>query len=749
MFIGTEEGSILEYNIEEDPFTITLSQVYKQVITKMTKLLILEKSRSLAILSEGLVSISDYSQPTLNLVLLPRIKGITCIERSLFQNNNRSDTLAVGVKRGLVIYSISPYEAIENELIPLPYTPTSFQFIEETKVITSTRRGIYLVDTAARTCQELFSVNESTISSAISKSHYMAAHVPNTPVLDSTSNKVIVYPHKDFVYCTKDLNCYKVNMYSKKYELLFQWTALPSHITVDDYYTIALIESIIEIRSLKTGSILQQFAIGQGTIMNLGDLIYIASSKNVWRLLPLDFDEQIDELLAHNRFEDAEAFINELDFATIQEKQANVVKVRGVYAQYLFNVKKEYAEAVSVLEKLNASPVDVLGLYPDIMDNVQDYQSDKVALQVLGLYLSKERVKLITYRNELTTQMNQTAKNAINKSPYFDTSIEDALSDCKCLLEFVETALLQVYLTTNSTLLGSLLRVENSCNYERTVALLIRFKVISSSNEKNNELIDFYKAKGQHQKALTFMKMISENDDYEHMVFYLQHLDLNKHVDTVLEFAKYPLETNPSMGIKIFTENYQKITPENKLKIFEFLDKLSSDFGIQYLENLVNNNFDSDVNINTKLLLKYMKICIDNPKNPNSRQKFENFIYHNKYYNELEMLDSIPKKQFLVEQTHILSRLHRYEEALEIFVYDIQDFQLAEDFCIKHYKHGSSLSNTLFTYLYRLYTQSENKNDQETLKYLNNHGYKLDAGKVFTTNKDYFYVRVQHKISKP
>ncbi|KAJ3312049.1 Vam6/Vps39-like protein [Boothiomyces sp. JEL0838] len=729
MFIGTEEGSILEYNIEEDPFTITLSQVYKQVITKMSKLLILEKSRSLAILSEGLVSISDYSQPTLNLVLLPRIKGITCIERSLFQNNNRSDTLAVGVKRGVIIYSISPCEAIENELIPLPYTPTSFQFIEETKIITSTRRGIYLVDTAARSHQEIFSVNESSLTSAMAKSHYMAAHVASVPKLNSASNEVIFNPNEDFVYCTKDTQCYKVNMQTKISEALFQWTAQPSHITVDDYYTVALIESIIEIRSLKTGSILQQFAIGQGTIMNVGELIYIASAKNVWRLLPLDFDEQIDELLAQNRFEDAEAFINELDFATVQEKQSNVIKVRGVYAQYLFNVKKQYAEAVSVLEKLNASPVDVLGLYPDIMDNAPEYQSDKEALHILGLYLSKERVKLITYRNELTSQMDQKAKSAINKSPYFDTSIEDALSDCKCLLEFVETALLQVYLTTNSPLLGSLLRVENSCNYERTVALLIRFK-------KNNELIDFYKAKGQHQKALTFMKMVSENNDYEHMVSYLQHLDLNKHVDTVLEFAKYPLETNPAQGIKIFTENYQQITSENKMKIFEFLDKLSSELGIQYLENLVNNNFDNDVNINTKLLLKYLQICMEQPKNQTARQNFENFIYYNNYYRETDILDALPKQKFLIEQTHLLSRLHRYEEALEIFIYDIQDFKMAEDFCIRHYKHNSSLSNTLFTYLYRLYIQSENKNDQETIKFLNNHGYKLDAGKVFQTNSD-------------
>lgn len=38
-----------------------------------------------------------------------------------------------------------------------------------------------------------------------------------------------------------------------------------------------------------------------------------------------------------------------------------------MYAQYLFNVKLQYEEAIQVLENLSASPFDVVELYPDIM----------------------------------------------------------------------------------------------------------------------------------------------------------------------------------------------------------------------------------------------------------------------------------------------------------------------------------------------------------------------------------------------
>jgi hypothetical protein len=40
----------------------------------------------------------------------------------------------------------------------------------------------------------------------------------------------------------------------------------------------------------------------------------------IWRLLPLDFDDQIDELIANKRFTEASAFIEELDFESEEDK---------------------------------------------------------------------------------------------------------------------------------------------------------------------------------------------------------------------------------------------------------------------------------------------------------------------------------------------------------------------------------------------------------------------------------------------
>jgi hypothetical protein len=38
--------------------------------------------------------------------------------------------------------------------------------------------------------------------------------------------------------------------------------------------------------------------------------------------------------------------------------------VRGLYAHHLFAKESKYEEAISLLEELKASPVDVINLYP-------------------------------------------------------------------------------------------------------------------------------------------------------------------------------------------------------------------------------------------------------------------------------------------------------------------------------------------------------------------------------------------------
>jgi hypothetical protein len=463
----------MEYEIEEDPFIIELKAVHKKAI-KAQKLLILPKSRSLAILYDGTLAFAEYTTD-LKTVPLTR-KGITTIARSRHSLHN-TDLVAVGFKKGLMILSVSAYEVIESEIIPFSAIPTQIEFITEKKMVVCTKSAVYLVDSEAKSSTEIFRMEDQPLFSTKNDSFF--ACVLETPSIQVDANAgQIISVEKKTVFFSNSLEFYKVDLSTKEQTLLFSWPEIPLGVLVDDYYAVGLISNTIHVRSLKTGFLLQSFTLPHCTTLIYGDTVYAFSGFCVWRLLPLDFDDQIDELLVSNRFKDAQTLIDELDFADEKDRNSNIVKVKGVYSQYLFNVEKNYEEALKVLESLNASPMDVVELYPDIMDEKDGPCSEHSALFHLGQYLARERSRLLIYIKDLSSQIVKWNESLTSfKSISALEEIELTLNDSRNILEFTETALLQVYLISNNPLLGPLLRMQTSCNYERTVALLLKYKV--------------------------------------------------------------------------------------------------------------------------------------------------------------------------------------------------------------------------------------------------------------------------------
>jgi hypothetical protein len=165
IFIGTTDGSILDYSIEEDPFSITLLQVHKNVRKNINQILILPRSRQIAIISNGSIFMGDYTS-TMTMVQIEKIRDVRSIARSKFEEQH-FDTLAIGTKRGIVIYQITPYEMIEGTTIRLPSTPVTLQFISKNAVLFSAQRGVYLVDISDSKCQKIFSINDPLFQKSI------------------------------------------------------------------------------------------------------------------------------------------------------------------------------------------------------------------------------------------------------------------------------------------------------------------------------------------------------------------------------------------------------------------------------------------------------------------------------------------------------------------------------------------------------------------------------------------------------
>ena len=160
-----------------------------------------------------------------------------------------------------------------------------------------------------------------------------------------------------------------------------------------------------------------------------------------------------------------------------------MVKVKGCHAQHLFVFEKNYKKAIEVLKELNASPLDIIELYPDFSE--LDMKADTIdisALQELALYLASERSKLSTLEKVLKDKIYESNHGITSFKSFINLDqLQSSFEDSKTLLEFVETNLMHIYLMIDSPLLGPLVRVNNSCNHVRTVTLLSKYKVCAGN----------------------------------------------------------------------------------------------------------------------------------------------------------------------------------------------------------------------------------------------------------------------------
>ncbi|KAI8913372.1 hypothetical protein EDD86DRAFT_200415 [Gorgonomyces haynaldii] len=672
LFVGTADGSILVWDIEDEPsFKIDLTSVAKQFGKKpIQQLVYLPVSRSLVVVKDDVV-LCDTS---LSAITHLEFKNHRLISRG---RPSTVDTLFVSFKRKIVQYQVSSAQVSELRTFTLMGTPLTLHHLSNQLVFGSSK-SVYSLDLITGSSKSLFTNNELGYLQFIQQSKY--------PHLTATLNDSTC-----LVSVGKEL--YKLDLVSFQSQKLFEWEEQPSCIYGQDYYCLGFTDSKIYIKSLKTGSLLQKLDF-EKISFSVAQFCLIANDQSLWRLLPVDFDDQIDDLLLKNRFDDATQFIEELDFESEQDKQHNIIKVKGMYAQFLFKIERKFEKAIEILEDLNASPLDVLDLYPDL-EEIQERE----ALYALSLYLARERTRLSKYRNKQTQRRVSIS--------YADISDQPMLSDALYLSELVDTTLLRVYVQMQSPLLGSLLRVENYCHKETCEQEL-------KKHSKIKELLDFYKTRGLHQQALEYLKL-----DTRQTIQYLVPFDIDSNLELVFEYSKKCFEET-SEALDIFTEN--QIGQQSRVPIFEFLDQLKPDLAKQYLEYLVFELHDETLEINNVLLFRYLDAYKESSR---AQDKLISFIHENTFYDHETALERLPKDDLLEERAYVLSLLNRHKEALEILV-SLCAFAKAEHYCEQHHSLESAESKRVYDDLLSIYV-AKDRDLEDNLHFMNKYGRFLDC----------------------
>ncbi|CAO3623144.1 unnamed protein product [Cunninghamella blakesleeana] len=374
------------------------------------------------------------------------------------------------------------------------------------------------------------------------------------------------------------------------------------------------------------------------------------------------------------------------------------------------------------------------------MQNHHAHQKELVSLT--GIHLHDAITYLIRFltdkRQKLSKQissLNVTTSNGTLASS--DEKLNELIQEAT----LVDTTLLKSYMMTNDALVGPLLRVQNHCDVKECETIL-------SDKKKYKELVDLYNCKGLHSNALGLLSRLGQQPDGPlrgvlPTIRYLQRLGVD-HFDLVLQYSKWVLETDPSYGMDIFIDDLGEVESFPRDRVLHHLASISDDLAIQYLEYIMNELHDKTPEFHNRLAIAYLDKIKSNQVSEEekitTRTKLLHFLVESTYYKTEKILATLPKNDLFEVRAILLSHMGQHDQALDIYVYKLKNYSMAEEYCTKIYREDPEKGSKMYLTLLRVYLQPSEAKDkpkrkpllEPALDLLAHHGSHVDAFEVLS-----------------
>ncbi|KAK2871590.1 hypothetical protein FQN49_003022, partial [Arthroderma sp. PD_2] len=259
----------------------------------------------------------------------------------------------------------------------------------------------------------------------------------------------------------------------------------------------------------------------------------------------------------------------------------------------------------------------------------------------------------------------------------------------------VDTTLFRALMFATPSLAGSLFRIDNFCDPDVVMEKL-------EQTARYGDLIDFLFGKRLHRSALEQLKKFGQRENEEETspelhgptrtVAYLQNLPPDM-IDLILEFAEWPLQSDPELGMEIFladTENAETLPRE---RVLEFLNKIDAKLAIRYSEHVIDELNDLTPDIHHRLLILYLEqllkgkmssdVFSNDDEREGCRHKLLKMLETSEQYSPAKMLDRLPRDdpEFFEPRAVTLSKMGQHRQALEIYVFKLDNPEKAEEYC--------------------------------------------------------------------
>lgn len=330
----------------------------------------------------------------------------------------------------------------------------------------------------------------------------------------------------------------------------------------------------------------------------------------------------------------------------------------------------------------------------------------KAAVLALCSFLAQSRVQLQKHINKDGTlkepikvgeEIDITTlqfKNLIMIPDHLDLKMVDWQTELLKVAGLVDTTLFRAYMHALPSLAGPLFRLDNFCDPQ-----VVEEKLYESG--RYQDLIDFLYGKKLHREALELLEKFGKNEAAEEVmpalrgpartVGYLQQLPPEM-IDIILEFALWPLQTNPEMGMEVFVADTENAESLPRDRVLSFLSPLDHKLAMQYLEHIINELNDGTPEFHQDLVDEYLEKVKSHKyaegESPEQyRNKLEDFLRKSSKYNKVKTFKQLPVEDpdLYESRAIVLSAMGNHKQALSIYVFQVKDFAKAEDYCNRTY----------------------------------------------------------------
>jgi len=367
------------------------------------QLAIIKEANILVSLSDSYVSIHDLQSYALQ-ERLEKTKGATsfAVTSDIVKDANTGipsivSRLAVAVKRKIILWLWQDMELSEEATeVILVAAVKSLTWATGTKLVAGMDPGFVMVDVDS---QEISDINKpgglgdaggqsgsrfGAITSSGMGYMGMGSWVPKPMATRLGEGQMLLAKDVNTLFIDTDGNAIEKRQ--------IPWPSAPEAIGYSYPYMLALqppSKGGLEVRNPDTLSLLQTIALPNANFLHVpqpnislahaGKGFLVASDRCIWRMDALDYDSQIDELVASGRYDEAISLLGMLEDTLLKDKRGQVREIKMLKAQGLFDLRK-YREALELFSDAKAPPERVVALYPkSIAGDLSSVESNKDA----------------------------------------------------------------------------------------------------------------------------------------------------------------------------------------------------------------------------------------------------------------------------------------------------------------------------------------------------------------------------------